>query len=91
MAGLFAWVVCANCWLVAMVPMAQYPSWVVGLAAVLFLGLALCIRRSPNSEWCIHAMLGLLIALLFFLVVHTGGVVSVATVWLSGVALIPFL
>ena len=91
MAGLFAWVVCANCWLVAMVPMAQYPSWVVGLAAVLFLGLALCIRRSPNSEWCIHAMLGLSMALLFYLVVHTGGVVSASAVWLSGLALIPFL
>ena len=91
MAGLFAWVACANCLLVAMVPMAQYPSWVVGLAAVLFLGLALCIRHSPNSVWCIHAMLGLSLVLLFYLVLHTGGVVSVMTVWLSGLALIPFL
>ena len=91
MAGLFAWVACANCLLVAMVPMAQYPSWVVGLAAVLFLGLALCIRHSPNSVWCIHAMLGLSLVLLFYLVRHTGGVVSVMTVWLSGLALIPFL
>ena len=91
MAGLFAWVACANCLLVAMVPMAQYPSWVVGLAAVLFLVLALCIRRRPNSVWCIHAMLGLSMALLFYLMLHTGGVVSVMTVWLSGLALIPFL
>jgi len=91
MAGLFAWVACANCLLVAMVPMAQYPSWVVGLAAVLFLGLALCIRHRPNSVWCIHAMLGLSMALLFYLMLHTGGVVSVMTVWLSGLALIPFL
>ena len=91
MAGLFAWVACANCLLVAMVPMAQYPSWVVGLAAVLFLVLALCIRHSPNSVWCIHAMLGLSMALLFYLMLHTGGVVSVMTVWLSGLALIPFL
>ena len=91
MAGLFAWVVCVNCLMVAMVPMAHYPSWVMGLAAVFFLALAICIQRNPNPVWCIHAMLGLLIALLFFLVVHTGGVVSVATVWLSGVALIPFL
>jgi signal transduction histidine kinase len=91
MAGLFAWVACANCLLVAMVPMAQYPSWVVGLAAVLFLVLALCIRHRPNSVWCIHAMLGLSMALLFYLMLHTGGVVSVMTVWLSGLALIPFL
>ena len=36
-------------------------------------------------------MLGLSLVLLFYLVLHTGGVVSVMTVWLSGLALIPFL
>ncbi|MEY3653649.1 MAG: Aerobic respiration control sensor protein ArcB [Pseudomonadota bacterium] len=91
MAELFAWVGFVNCALVALVPMAQYPSWVLALAAALFLGMAMCMHLRPNPVWCIHAMLGLSVSLLLFLVVHTGGVVSSMTVWLSGLALIPFL
>ena len=91
MAGLFAWVAFANCFVVAWLPATPYPSWMVGLAAALFFAMAQYIRTLSNPVWCIHAMLGLSMALLFYLVVHTGGVVSVMTVWLSGLALIPFL
>ena len=91
MAELFAWVAVANCLLVACVPMAQYPSWVVGLACALLMSMALCLRLTPNPVWCIHAMLGILMALIFYLLVHTGGLVSAMTVWLSMLALIPFL
>ena len=91
MAELFAWVAVANCLLVAFVPMAQYPSWVVGLACALLMSMALCLRLTPNPVWCIHAMLGILMALIFYLLVHTGGLVSAMTVWLSMLALIPFL
>jgi len=90
-AELFAWVAFANCLLVACVPMAQYPSWVVGLASALFLVMVWCIRATPNPVWCIHAMLGILMALMFYLLVHTGGLLSAMAVWLSGLALIPFL
>ena len=91
MAELFAWGAVANCLLVACVPMAQFPSWVVGLACASLLAMALCIRLSSNPVWCIHAMLGILMALIFYLLVHTGGLVSAMTVWLSVLALIPFL
>ena len=91
MAELFAWVASANCLLMAGVPMAQFPSWVLGLACALLLAMALCIRLSANPVWCIHAMLGLLLALIFYLLVHTGGLGSAMTVWLSLLALIPFL
>lgn len=91
MAELFAWVGFINCAFVASVPMAQYPSWVVALVAALFLAMVLCIRQSADPVWCIHVMLGLAMSLLFYLVVHTGGVVSIMTVWFSGLALIPFL
>ena len=91
MAEMFGWLGFFNCTLVALVPTAQYPAWWVALVAVFFLTMTLFVRVSRNPVWYIHAMLGMVMVLVFYLLVHTGGVVSTMTVWLAGLALIPFL
>ena len=91
MAEMFGWLGFVNCAVVALVPTAQYPAWWVALVAAFFLAMTLFVRISRNPVWCIHAMLGMVMVLVFYLLVHTGGVVSTMTVWLAGLALIPFL